>query len=287
MYMKHKNINYHQEDVFHTMQLTFPKQLNHIRDNAFAQEDKLKKIADLFADAIIAGGVVHIYANGHSRITVEELVVRMGALTGFNAVLNHGLANFTDVVGRDGLRINQAIEQVEGLGAKLLDEICVNKNEPMIVVSATGQTQAAVDIALEWMKRYPDNPLICICSEAQARDSKPKHSSGKTLWHCAQDAKKGYLLDNGMPMGDLSTTVEGKLDTYHVGPLSSIGSLTLVHCLNELTIQAIDEKGHQHHVLRNMHLDGYGENYDEWLDDQRKRYARVLYNTDALKPVRT
>jgi uncharacterized phosphosugar-binding protein len=268
------------------MNLTFPNQLNTIRDNAFAQQAKLEAVAALFAESLTAGGVVHIYANGHSRVTVEELVVRMGALTGFHAIMNHGLTNFTDVVGRDGLRLCQAIEQVEGLGEKLLDEITVREGEPLIAVSATGQTHAAVDMALAWMKRYPNNPLICICSEAQSRESTPKHSSGKTLWHCAHEAKQGYLLDNGMPVGDLSTTVEGEQMTYKIGPLSSIGALTLVHSLNELTLQAIDAKGKRHEVLRNMHLEGYGVNYDEWLDDQRRRYAKVTYDENALKPIK-
>lgn len=266
------------------MKLTFPSQLETIRRNAESQEARLKEVANLFADSIAAGNVVHIYANGHSRVTVEELVIRMGALTGFHPLLCQGLANFTDVVGSDGLRMCQAIEQVEGLGARLLDEVCVAAGEPLIVVSATGQTQAAVDTALEWIRRYPDNPLVCICSLAQARDSKPKHSSGKTLWHCASEARRGILLDNGMPLGDLSTTVEGSHDTYQVCPLSSIGALTLIHCLNELTIQALDGRGVRHHVLRNMHLAGYGVNYDEWLADQRRRYARCLHRPDALTP---
>jgi uncharacterized phosphosugar-binding protein len=62
------------------MNLTFPNQLDHIRDNALAQQAKLEAVAGLFANSLTAGGVVHIYANGHSRVTVEELVVRMEAL---------------------------------------------------------------------------------------------------------------------------------------------------------------------------------------------------------------
>jgi uncharacterized phosphosugar-binding protein len=268
------------------MQLTFPAQLALIAANAEKQRKTLEEVAVRFADSLGAGNLVHIYANGHSRVTVEELVVRMGALVGFHPLLCHGLANFTDVVGSDGLRINQAIEQVEGLGAKLLDEVSIAAGEPLIVVSATGQTQAAVDIALEWIRRYPDNPLICICSDIQSKESAPKHSSGKTLWHCAREARCGYLLDNGMPMGDLSVTYEGKHDTYKICPLSSVGALTLVHCLNELTIQILDARGIKHQVLRNMHLGGYGVNYDEWLADQRRRYAKALHRPDALPAIR-
>ena len=266
--------------------LTFPNQLNRIRDGVLAQADTLQKVAAHYADAIQNDGLIHVYANGHSRITVEEMVVRMGALTGFHPLLANALSNFTDVVGADSLRLNQAIEKVEGLGAVLLDEVDIGAHDVFIAISATGQTQAAVDFAIEVSKRYPNNPLICIASLEQASQAAPKHSCGKTLWHVAQEHKCGYFLDNCMPMGDLSTTVEGQTGKYVVCPLSSIGSLTLVQSLNELTLRELDRRGYKHIVLQNMHLGGYGVNYDEWLADQRRRYSKAMHNPNAVKPVK-
>jgi len=267
------------------MNLTFPLQLDRIRDGVLAQQPTLAEVAKCFADAIATGGLVHVYANGHSRVTVEELCVRMGALTGFHPLLSHALANFTDVVGADSLRLNQAIERIEGLGAKILDEFEFAADEPLVVVSATGQTQAAVDIAIEFNRRYPNNPLIAITSLQQSREAPAKHSSGKTLYHVVNEARRGFLLDNCMPMGDVSITIEGNA-TYRVCPLSNIGALTLVHSLNELTIQELDARGVKHHVLQNMHLGRTQVNYDDWLADQRRRYARALSNPNRLEPVR-
>jgi uncharacterized phosphosugar-binding protein len=266
------------------MILTFPFQLDRIRDGVMAQEATLREVAKCFAGAIAAGGLVHVYANGHSRVTVEELCVRMGALTGFHPLLSQALANFTDVIGADSLRMNQAIERFEGLGAKLLDEFEFAADEPLVVVSATGQTQAAVDVAIEFNRRYPHNPLIAITSLQQSREAPPKHSSGKTLYHVINEAERGFLLDNCMPMGDVSITVEGS-ETYRVCPLSNIGALTLVHSLNELTIRELDARGVRHHVLQNMHLGKTEVNYDAWLTDQRHRYARALSNPRRLEPV--
>jgi len=261
------------------VELTFPEQLVKVRDVLFSQADKLRAVATTFADAIAAGGLVHIYANGHSRLAVEELCIRMGALTGFHPILPITLSSFTDVVGPSGIRVNQAIEKVEGLGSKLLAEVDIDTNEPLIVVSATGQTQAAVDIALEFTHRYPENPLVIISSEIQAREGAPKHSSGKTLYHVAQEAKRGFFLDNGMPLGDVTTTVTGQTGTYKVCPLSSIGALSIIQSLNELTIRMLDARGIKHHVLANMHLGQTQDNYDAWLSDQRRRYAGALYNS--------
>ncbi|MCC7474375.1 MAG: SIS domain-containing protein, partial [Pirellulales bacterium] len=225
-----------------------------------------------------------VYANGHSRVTVEETVVRMGALTGFHPLLAHALSNFTDVVGADSLRLNQALEKVEGLGAVLLDEVHIGVDDVFVAVSATGQTPAAVDFAREVSRRYPDHPLVCIASLEQASKAPAKHGCGKTLYHIAQEHHRGYFLDNGMPFGDLSIAFEGQTGKYAICPLSSIGALALVQSLNELTLRALDRRGHKPVVLQNMHLEGYGVNYDEWLADQRRRYSRATYNEHRVKP---
>ena len=84
-----------------------------------------------------------------------------------------------------------------------------------------------------------------------------------------------------MPYGDLSVTIEGQTGTYDVCPLSSIGALTIVQSLNELTIRELDSRGVRHHVLRNMHLDETKDSYELWVRDQRRRYARAINNDEV------
>lgn len=265
--------------------LTFPYQLNKVRDGAINQEANLREVAALYADAIAGGGLIHVYANGHSRMAVEEMCIRMGALTGFRPVLAAGLTSFTDVIGPNGVRVTQFFEKVEGSGSQLLDEMDFGKNDVFLVVTATGTTTAAVDIAIEFNKRYPDLPLVGLASAEQSQQALPKHSSGKNLWHVIKAAKRGYFLDNCMPVGDLTTEITGKTDTYVVCPLSSIGALTIVQSLNEMTIKELDSRGVKHYTLRNMHLNNTGVNYDAWLRDERKRYALAVNNPNRVEPV--
>jgi uncharacterized phosphosugar-binding protein len=154
----------------------------------------------------------------------------------------------------------------------------------MLVITATGTTAAAVDIALEFNTRYPSQPLVALSCGEQSKNAPVKHSSGLNLWHIIQKAEKGYFLDNAMPIGDLSIEIDGKVGQYKVCPLSSIGALTIVQSLNELTIQALDERGIDHFILKNMHLNNTEVNYDSWLRDQRKRYAKSVHNDNALIP---
>lgn len=264
------------------MELTFPTQLDRVRDGVLAQAETLQNVATAFADAIEHGGLVHVYANGHSRIATEEMIVRMGALTGFHPLLAPGLATFDGVLGARGIRVNQYAEKSEGIGAVLLNEFDFGPHDVLVAISATGTTPAAVDTALTFNQRYPDHVLVAIASELQAREAVPKHSSGKNLYHVVKQAKRGFLLDNCMPMGDLTVTVEGEQGTYQVCPLSSIGALTIVQSLNELTIRELDRRGVRHHVLQNMHLRDTEDTYEAWIRDQRRRYGKALHNPDSF-----
>jgi uncharacterized phosphosugar-binding protein len=264
--------------------LTFPLQLDHVRDSVLAQIETLRRVAFLFADALEHGGLVHVYANGHSRIAVEELVVRMGALTGFHPLLTPGLTTFTGVVGNDGIRINQTLEKLEGISPQFLAEFDIGVKDVLVVISATGTTTAAVDMALAWDRLYPDLPMVMIASRIQSDAAPAKHSLGKNLSHIADARANTYFLDNAMPMGDVTTLVESAHGTYPVCPLSTLGAVTLVQSLNELTIRELSRRGVQHHVLRNMHLSDTRNSYDDWLRDQRQRYAKALHNPERVEP---
>lgn len=269
------------------LSLHFPYELDKIKEGILHQEEKLKKVAKTYADAISGGGLVHIYANGHSRLAVEEAVVRMGALTGFHPLLSNVLTTFTDVVGASGIRVNQRIEKIEGIGAKLLDEYDFGPKDVMVIVTATGTTPAAVDTAIEFTRRYPQLNIIGISSLEQSKSSKSKHSSKKNLYHVLKEADNGTLIDNCMPIGDLTVEIESDTDTYNVCPVSSIGAITVIQSLNELTLRELDSRGIKHHVLRNMHLKDTLDTYELWIRDQRKRYALALNNPDRVEPVQS
>lgn len=128
----------------------------------------------------------------------------MGALTGFHPILSDGLISFTDIIGATGIRVNQFFERVHGVGKELLKEVHISSNDVLLVVTATGATVAAVDLAIAFNELYPENPIIGLASAAQSSQAPPKHRSGKNLYHVIENAKKGIFIDNGMPVGDLS-----------------------------------------------------------------------------------
>jgi uncharacterized phosphosugar-binding protein len=47
-----------------------------------AQGESLHQAAEQCADTISQGGLVHLYAGGHSRMRVEETFARIGSIVG-------------------------------------------------------------------------------------------------------------------------------------------------------------------------------------------------------------
>src|SRR5438552_3726861 len=64
-----------------------------------SQIDALCATAQICADSIANGGLVHLFGTGHSRIPVEEIFPRHGSFPGFHPIVELSLTYHTQVVG--------------------------------------------------------------------------------------------------------------------------------------------------------------------------------------------
>src|SRR6202011_5388624 len=84
------------------------------------QADAIQHVADRFAQTILAGRMVHLFASGHSRILVEEMWPRYGSFPGFNPIVELSLTFHNLVVGANGQRQAMFLENVPGLSERIL-----------------------------------------------------------------------------------------------------------------------------------------------------------------------
>jgi len=89
-------------------------------DRVEAQADAIAQVAAACADAISAGGLVHLFGTGHSRIPVEEMFPRYGSFPGFNPIVELSMTFHTQVVGSNGQRQAMFIERTPGLAETIL-----------------------------------------------------------------------------------------------------------------------------------------------------------------------
>ena len=76
------------------------------------QEETIQKVAQLFAQSILHGRMVHLFGSGHSRIMVEEMWPRYGSFPGFNPIVELSLSFHNLVVGSNGQRQAMFLENV-------------------------------------------------------------------------------------------------------------------------------------------------------------------------------
>src|SRR5689334_23829038 len=116
-------------------------------DRLAAQSDTIDEASRICADAIGAGGLVHCFGTGHSRIPVEELFPRYGSYPGFNPIVELSMTFHTQVVGANGQRQAMFIERVPGLAEVILGNWSFGPADMFLVFSASGLSAVPVEIA--------------------------------------------------------------------------------------------------------------------------------------------
>ncbi len=225
--------------------------------------------ARICADSIAAGGLVHLFGTGHSRIPVEEVFPRHGSFPGFHPIVELSLTYHTQVVGANGQRQAMFLERVEGLGEVILRNFVFGPHDSFIVFSNGGVNEVVIDVALGAKAR--GMPVIAVVSQAQCTASSPRHSSGKRLPDIAD-----LTIDNCAPVGDAMVRVEG-LD-YPVAPGSTVGYAVVVNTLKALVAAELTRRGQPPLVLTSGALIGSAasaELFDRTYDDYRARVAQV------------
>src|SRR6186713_1145926 len=124
-----------------------------ILDKIGEQEDQIQKAAGWFAESILSGRMVHVFASGHSRIMVEEMWPRYGSFPGFNPIVELSLTFHNLVVGANGQRQAMFLENVSGLAERILRNFALSSDDAALVISSSGCNLVPIEIAEEFQKR--------------------------------------------------------------------------------------------------------------------------------------
>ncbi|MBC7871793.1 MAG: SIS domain-containing protein [Chitinophagaceae bacterium] len=240
--------------------------LNRLRTHEMPAIDQA---AEICSETIAGGGLVHLFATGHSRMFVEEMYPRHGSFPGFHPIVELSMTYHNQVVGANGQRQAMFIEHVEGLAAVILRNFVIKPPDSFIIFSNSGVNEVVVEMALEVKKL--GLPLIALVSKDHCFHSAPKHSSGKKLSDIAD-----VTLDNGTPAGDALVKVAGLEDP--VGPGSTVGAAIVTNALKCAIAEKLTAKGHPPLVLTSGYFIGGEQSkkrFDDSYDDYRARVRRV------------
>jgi uncharacterized phosphosugar-binding protein len=237
-----------------------------IRDT---QLENIAAAAQICADSIANGGLVHLFGTGHSRIPVEEIFPRHGSFPGFHSIVELSLTFHNQVVGANGQRQAMFLEKVEGLGEAILRNFIFSPYDSFMIFSNSGVNGVVVEVAQGAKSR--GMPVIAVVSVDHCNASAAKHSSGQKLTDVAD-----VVIDNASPAGDAMVDIEG-LDTP-VAPGSTVGYAVVVNALKAMVADELTKRGQPPLVLTSSVLIGSeasAELFERTYDDYRARVAQV------------
>jgi uncharacterized phosphosugar-binding protein len=234
------------------------------------QQPALEAAADIAADAIGGGGVVHTFGTGHSRIPVEEMFPRYGSYPGWHPIVELSMTFHTEIAGANGQRQAMFIERVPGLAEAMLANFALRDTDAMLVFSAGGRNAVPVETAM--LAKKAGLSVIAVTSLLEAHSVPATHASGTVLADHAD-----VVIDLCTPLGDAAVTVEGW--PHQVGPVSTVANIAIVNTLKVLTAQRLADRGIVLPVLTGAQVVGAEEStrlFEGAYLEHARRKAAVL-----------
>jgi uncharacterized phosphosugar-binding protein len=235
-----------------------------------SQPEQIEQASQWCADAIAAGGLVHLFGTGHSRIPVEEMFPRYGSYPGFNPMVELSMTFHTQVVGTNGQRQAMAIERMPGLAEVILSNFSFGPRDVMVVFSASGLTAVPVEMARGARSR--GLRVIAVTSVAQSRSAEPEPAAGGRLMDEAD-----LVLDLCTPVADAMIEIEG-LETP-VGPGSTLAAVAIVNQIKVRVAQLLVERDAMPPVITRGAVVGERrsrELFDQAYREHARRIARAI-----------
>jgi uncharacterized phosphosugar-binding protein len=238
---------------------------------ARTQAEPIERASGWCAEAIAAGGLVHLFGTGHSRIPVEEMFPRYGSYPGWNPIVELSMTFHTQVVGANGQRQAMFIERTPGLAEVILDNFTFGANDVMIVFSASGLTAVPVEMARG--ARARGLRVVAVTSVEQSMSGEPPASLGSRLLDEAD-----LVIDLCTPHADALVALEG-LDTP-VGPGSTLTAVAIVNAIKVRVAELLLEHGALPPVITRSSVVGEARSRELFDQAYREHARRTAYAVD-------
>jgi uncharacterized phosphosugar-binding protein len=230
------------------------------------QAGAIEQASQWCADAIASGGLVHLFGTGHSRIPVEEMFPRYGSYPGWNPIVELSMTFHTQVVGANGQRQAMYIERMPGLAEVILSNFHFDRDDVMVVFSASGLTAVPVEMARGARQR--GLKVIAVTSVAQSMSAAPDPAARARLLDEAD-----LVIDLCTPEADALSMIDG-LETP-VGPGSTIAAVAVVNAIKVRVAELLVNKGVTPPVITRASVVGE-ERSRALFDDAYREHARRI-----------
>ncbi|NLG96921.1 MAG: sugar isomerase domain-containing protein [Chloroflexi bacterium] len=191
--------------------------------------EPIKQAAEICADAMTRGGVVHIFDSGH--MVSRELINRAGGLVALTP-LTFSLNVDNPVKTRESRPADPCLSYHFIEHIFQTDQL--REGDVLIIGSVSGKSANVVELAQQ--ARAHGLTVIALTAPAYSSRLDSQHPSGKRLYESAD-----LVLDNHAPYGDAMLEVDG-LD-YPVLPASGLGAAITLWAMTAEIIDVLTRRG--------------------------------------------
>lgn len=187
-----------------------PRLIALLQEVEMLEDTAMEAAAEAAYRSILGGGLLHVFATGHSHMIVDEMFFRAGGLVPVNPITERSL------MIQEGAIQSMYNERKSGLAEKILSDSNLNAGDTIIISSNSGINSVPVEAAI--FAKEKGLTVVGITSLQASKELSARHDSGKKLYELCD-----IIIDNHVPVGDgLLSVPENGLVT---GGASSFSSL--------------------------------------------------------------
>ena len=116
------------------------------------QSDAIRRAAEMMAESVVRGGLVHLFGSGHSVLPVQDVFPRYGSYPIFHPLMDARLM-WQNVLGSGGAKGLLWLERQPGYAKVLLENQPVRAGDVMVVFSHGGSNAVGIEVAMESRSR--------------------------------------------------------------------------------------------------------------------------------------
>ena len=229
-------------------------------DAATSEQDAVATAAELIAERLIAGGMIHAFGSGHSHMLAEELFYRAGGLARVDPIL------VDDLMLHVSASESSQIERRPGLARKLLASHPMHPNDVLIVASNSGGNTVSIELAA--IAKELGVLVVAVTSLTHARSSQARATDGPRLHDLAD-----VVLDNHGAVGDAALHIVG-IDR-RVGATSTVVGAALLQALAAEVVACMIDRGVEPEVFASSNTSG-GDEINRVLLERYRGQVKAL-----------
>jgi uncharacterized phosphosugar-binding protein len=188
----------------------------------------IQAAAELVAEAVAAGRLIHVFGSGHSHMLAEELFYRAGGLVRVSPILFEGLMLHASAP------LSTSLERLPGLADALLLDHPVEAGD--IRISASNSGGNAVTTEMAQRAHIAGARVIAVTSVRYATSADARPTAMPRLHELAD-----VVIDNGGVVGDAAVEIAGF--DRRVAPTSTVVGAAILNAMVAEAVQLLVDRG--------------------------------------------